>query len=347
MGLMTACELVAAGEIPVVLDRAAVGSEASWAAGGIISPLFPWRYQNAVTALTKFSQDRYPAFCAELSRLTGIDPEFVVSGMLVLDSGEETIAEAWAVRCGAVCRRIAGIDIRATEPAVCGGSEGAILLPEVAQVRNPRLIKALKIYLADAGVQFIENTAAIGFEVSDRRLRGVRTATNTLAAERCIVTAGAWTAQVLASTNIQLPLRPVKGQMLLLHAPPLVRAIILGNDIYLIPRSDGQILVGSTVEECGFDKSVTEGARSYLLNKAINLVPALKQARVVHQWAGLRPGSPNSVPFIGEHPRVRGLFVNAGHHRNGIVTAPASARLLVDLMLGRVPILPPSPYAVP
>jgi glycine oxidase len=133
--------------------------------------------------------------------------------------------------------------------------------------------------------------------------------------------------------------------MLVLRSQPgHISHIILKRGHYLIPRQDGRILVGSTVEETGFDRSITDLAHSELRAAAVELAPSLNECPVEHHWAGLRPGSPDGTPFIGEHPNIRGLFVCGGHFRNGIVLAPASARLATDLMLGRPPLFDPTPY---
>jgi glycine oxidase len=133
----------------------------------------------------------------------------------------------------------------------------------------------------------------------------------------------------------------------LLRAPPgIVRGIVLYRGDYLIPRSDGRVLVGSTLENAGFNKATTSQARNDLRTKAIEWVPALSKSQVEHHWSGLRPGSPAGIPYVGEHPHIRGLYFNTGHFRCGVVLAPASAQLATDLMLGRTPELSPTPYAV-
>jgi glycine oxidase len=135
--------------------------------------------------------------------------------------------------------------------------------------------------------------------------------------------------------------------MILFHAQPgAISRIVLHNDRYVIPRRDGRVLVGSTVEHRGFDKTITDQARASLKQYALDHFPLLEQADIEHHWAGLRPGSPQGIPYIGPVPGIDGLYLNAGHFRNGVVLAPASARLMSDIVLGRNPILPPAPYAL-
>ena len=157
------------------------------------------------------------------------------------------------------------------------------------------------------------------------------------------VAAGAWTGQLL-----NLPVAPVRGQMLWYQAEPgLIGHILIDDDEYLIPRRDGVVLVGSTVEQAGFDPTTTVAAREYLQGVAARLCPALAQIEPAGQWAGLRPGSPEGIPYIGPHPSLAGLYVNAGHFRNGINLAPASAALLADLLTETAPELDKLPYSVP
>ena len=144
---------------------------------------------------------------------------------------------------------------------------------------------------------------------------------------------------------MRLPVRPVKGQMIAYQAPPgLVQRVVLKDGRYVIPRSDGLLLVGSTLEEAGFDKATDEEALVSLKRSAENIIPALADCPVAHHWAGLRPGSPEGIPFIGALPDFPNVFINAGHYRNGLVLAPASTHLLVDQLLGRKPLMDPAPY---
>jgi glycine oxidase len=189
------------------------------------------------------------------------------------------------------------------------------------------------------------NIAVTGFRSERGRLTAVLTSQGDLPADQCVVCAGAWTAELLATTGLALPIKPIRGQMLLYRGrPDQLRHIIVRNYRYLIPRRDGYILAGSTLEDVGFDPSTTSAAKAEIHADAIRIMPALADCPLEAHWAGLRPGTPEGAPYIGEHPAITGLFVCAGHHRNGFALAPASARLCTDLMLNRKPLLPPAPY---
>jgi glycine oxidase len=190
-----------------------------------------------------------------------------------------------------------------------------------------------------------EQCEVSGFIHKDGQVEGVVTSQGALKAERIVVCGGAWAAQLLAQLNVQLPVRPVKGQMIAYQAPQgLVQRVVLKDGRYIIPRADGLLLVGSTLEETGFDKTTDEAALASLRQSAEAMLPALATCPVAHQWAGLRPGSPEGIPFIGAIPEWPTVFVNAGHYRNGLVLAPASTHLLVDQLLGREPLIDPAPY---
>lgn len=327
----------------VVIDRQSVGSESSWAGGGVLSPLHPSLYPQVVTELCMWSQRGYSSLAEQLRQLTGTDSEWIESGLLVLDR-ERKITDI-GPNTHVSSDVINAEELGALEPRLKPQTSGAQWFPHVAQIRTPRFVKALQAALKQRGVQFEQNREVEGFDVGAGRLRGIRLKEATIETDRCVVSAGAWSSEVLRGTGITLPIRPIRGQMLLVRAPPgLISHIIVQNYRYLIPRRDGRILVGSTLEDVGFNKDITATAREELVNFAVHLVPELAGYPIEHHWAGLRPGSPDDIPFIGPHPQVEGLFVCTGHHRNGFAMGPASARLAVDLVLGRPPLFDPWPY---
>lgn len=346
IGLLSARLLAEAGVEVCLLDQGALGGEASWAGGGIVSPLYPWRYRPAVTALAHWSQDFYPQLGGQLLHDTGIDPEVYVTGLYWLDQ-EQAAPLAWAAREGRPMQSVAIEAVYRAVPALARSFSQALHMPGVANVRNPRLVRALRAALGQMpNVTVHEQCAVSGFIREGERICGVRTSIGEMGADRVVVAAGAWSGELLRSLGIALPVEPVKGQMILYKcAEDFLTSIVLANGRYAIPRRDGHILVGSTLEHVGFDKTPTEEALASLKASAVGLLPALADAEVVGHWAGLRPGSPHGIPFIGPVPGCEGLWLNCGHFRNGLVLAPASCRLLADLLLGRDPIVDPAPYA--
>lgn len=346
IGLMTAYELDAAGAKVTLVEMGDTGRQSSWAGGGILSPLYPWRHAGAVNALVTWSQAVYPEFCTQLFEASGIDPEYNRSGLMILDVVDEDHALAWAEAQGITVEVLDRAAMEEKEPGLEPSLDRALWLPEVGQVRNPRLTRALRGAI-DKRVKIREEEEVLELRTSAGRITGVRTTAGEIAASQVIVCTGAWTAQLLDKIGRKPQIQPVRGQMILFYAKPgQIRHVTLYRDRYVIPRKDGRVLIGSTIEEAGFDKRTTAEAKEELYRVAVELFPLLKRTPIEDHWAGLRPGSPSDIPYICPYPEVEGLFINAGHFRNGLVTGPASARLAADLVLGREPILPVSAYAL-
>lgn len=348
MGLMTARELALSGCRVTLLERSMPGREASWAGGGIVSPLYPWRYPPAVTALSRHARATYPQLVAALAQETGIDPELDPCGMLMLDAEDVRDALAWAASEQELVQRFDQVSLQQQWPWLADGWQDGLFMPGIAHVRNPRLLQALYASLDHLGVPVVTGADVNGSIPDGNRIAAVTTRDGReFSADQMILCGGAWSRILLdgMGAGFALPVRPVKGQMLLYRAQPgLLPCMVMSNGRYLIPRKDGHILCGSTLEETGFEKETSLDARLSLMQTAGRLLPALAGLEPVAQWAGLRPGSPNGIPFIGRVPGKDNLWVNAGHYRNGLVLAPASARLIVDLVLQRTPVLDPAPY---
>jgi glycine oxidase len=246
---------------------------------------------------------------------------------------------------------LSAVDISAAYaavPVLGAGYSRAIYMANVANVRNPRLVKSLKAaLLALPNVTLHEQCEVSGFIREGDNVLGVHTAAGDVLGDRVVLAAGAWSGELLKTLGLELPVEPVKGQMILYKcASDFLPRMILAKGRYAIPRRDGHILVGSTLEYEGFDKTTTDSALESLKASAVELIPALADAEVVGHWAGLRPGSPEGIPYIGPVPGLDGLWLNCGHFRNGLVLAPASCQLLADLLSGREPIIDAAPYAL-
>lgn len=320
IGLSSALELARGGATVTILERGVCGGESSWAGGGILSPLPPWDYPAAVTDLTQLSCRLFPEWVGRVAEISGIDPEYRVSGLRVMPPFDAEKAAQWC----------AGHGVRLEQDG-----EG-LWLPDVAQVRNPRLIKALRLALERMGVRIVERAEVTGIVSTEDRVERLDTTAGPFAAEHYVVAAGAWSKKLLGKQGVQLDIKPVRGQMLLYKAQPgMLRHIILQNGTYLIPRDDGHILVGSTLEDVGFDKATTEEARVALHARALGMLPQLAEAEFIQHWAGLRPAAPGNIPTIARHPQLENLFLNSGHFRYGVTMAPASAQILANRLLNR------------
>lgn len=344
IGCATAMELARRGARVAVVDRGRLGGESTWAGGGILSPLLPWDYPGPVTRLTAWSAGLYPQWVAGLIADTGLDPEYLPDGMLVLPPFERRKAVAWGEAHGMRVEQVAAHRIM---PELERSGE-ALWLPGVAQVRNPRLAQVLARWLELRGVEVIDDTEVRRILFADNRISGVETSRGEMTAATYIVAAGAWSAGLLGELAPPVVLNPVRGQMLLFRiAPGALSRVVMQNGIYLIPRKDGHVLAGSTLENAGFDKSTTEEAATLLRRVAGEIFPGLRGQEPVMHWAGLRPGSPHNIPVIDRHPHMENLYLNTGHFRYGVTMAPGSALLLASRIFREEPPVHIAPYDWP
>ncbi len=333
--MLSARELSKAGLDVLLLDKGMLGQESSWAGGGILSPLHPWRYVERVNEIAMDGHNLYPQLAEELYQQSGIDPEYNRCGLLVLDSTEQQAATEWAKKWSMKLELVEGnLALQDILPGIASGYSQGLWMPDVAQMRNPRLVKALRGSLDAMGIQYLENTPVERLEVHNQQISGVVANGKTYHSERVLIAGGAWSASILRDYGDVPSIEPVKGQMIIFKGQPgdLERMVLCENR-YLIPRRDGRILCGSTIEHTGFDKSTSESVADELRNSGISLFPALAKMQVEHHWAGLRPGSPDGIPYIGRHNDINGLYINSGHYRNGVILGIGSARRAASLII--------------
>ena len=347
MGLWAARELRGRGLAVTLVERDRPGRQASWASAGIIGQTVR-ATEDPVLALRARSADRYAAFARDLFDETGVDVGYAENGDLVpaLSESEAGPLEAETRRQIAEGHRVEWVDgpaLRALEPALGPRVVGA-RVGDAAQVDPRRLCQALERACHLRGVEIRTGAAAVELVVSRDRVAGVRTLLGDVAAPRVVVAAGSWSGELRGAVPA-VPVVPQRGQILALGRGdvPLRRTIRKIGDPYLVPRPDGRLVVGATRESAGYDATPTAGGVAWLLDSAIELVPALAAAPIVEIWTGFRPLSPDGHPMIGPG-RLDGLFFLTGHGPSGIAPAPASVELLVALMLGEAPPVPPAPF---
>ena len=332
IGLYTAYYLVSRDVKVTVIDRGSFGRGSSWAAGGILTPLLPWDYTPAVTDLTNDAASRYTDLSAELRTSTGIDTEFWRCGLEVLQSDQYSNAKHW---CQQHTVSTSTTDVPSKNPRVheLHGSFNGLSLPRVAQIRSPRLLQALSAHLATCGVNMISDTEIVECVIENDQVTGVRTPHARIQTDKLVWATGAWAGQIQSThPYVTLPkVDPVRGQMIAFDGKSVgLDTIIYNAGHYLIPRKDGLILAGSTLEHVGFDQSVTAAALLELQQKSLLLLPQLAACKITHQWSGLRPASNENIPTIGPHPHIKGLYFNCGHFRYGVAMAPKSAEIITD-----------------
>lgn len=329
-GLSSAFRLASAGAQVTLLEKNTVGAEATWAGGGILSPLMPWDYADAVNQLCHHSAQNYAAWVDDIRIHSAIDPELWVCGMQVNLPTSLKPEPSWL-------RQHANTypDFTTTQH-----NQAGLWLPKIAQIRNPRLIKSLKSALVKLGVNILEHsgTATLQHATDMPRIAHISSQHGVHKARDYLICGGAWSQQILTHTPPAKAIAPVKGQMLLFQAETdMLTHIIYQQGTYIIPRQDGHILVGSTVEHTAFDKSTTPEAKQQLMQQALQMLPALQTAQLMQHWSGLRPGSPSNIPTIAQHPNIHNLFINAGHFRYGVTMAATSSQIISDLIQRQTP----------
>jgi glycine oxidase len=329
-----------------VFDRGAAGSGASHAAAGMLAAACEAEPgEEDLVALGRESQARWPAFAEELLRVSGIDVELRREGTLVLALTADDQAEIghrleFQKKLDLPLEWLSAAATRAREPHLAGKISGALFSPEDHQVDNRKLAQALRVAAESAGVKIHEYQPVKEILVQSGRARGVALEDGTVfSADIVVLAAGAWSRGIAGlPPDRRPPVRPVKGQMLALHmdaAAPLLNHVLWAPGAYLVPRRDGRLIVGGTVEEKGFDDTITAGGLLTLLEAAWRAVPAIEELPVAETWVGHRPGSRDDAPILGRGP-LEGLFYATGHHRNGILLAPITADAMARLILDDV-----------
>jgi glycine oxidase len=348
IGLSVALELAGQGAAVTVLEQGDFGREASWAGAGILPP---GNLEAAVTPearLRALSHSLWPDWAESLAAETGIETGYARCGGLEMRTGTgdrvEDLAheiEAWRAE-GARVEELDSDAIKDVEPLVSPHVTAAYRLPDLGQVRNPRLLKALLAACATRGVRLRAGTPVIGLDeegegsVDDksRRVASVRTHSGAVRGGRYLVTGGAWSRGLLTSVGVDVAISPVRGQMVLVsQTPRMFSHVLQTGSRYIVPRDDGRILIGSTEEHVGFFKANTATAVSELLAFGASRVPTLAQARFECAWSGLRPGSADGLPYLGRVAGFDNLFISAGHFRSGLQMSPGTARLTRQALL--------------
>ncbi len=349
IGLTSAYFLAKAGLTVGVLDRGGLGKEASWAGAGIIPPGNPDRAATPADKLRGIGSARFAEFSAELRELTGIDNGYRrCGGIEFLHAHETDIVELWETE-GIAFERLSRRDLALREPALAPVDADAHFLPDCAQVRNPWHMRALAETCEHAGVD-LSPDSLVGEWMTERgRVAGIKLVTGErISAGRFLLAAGAWSEGLLESLGHRPGVHPVRGQIVLLNRPtPEVAHILMLGKQYVVPREDGRVLIGSTEEpEAGFEKWATPAGVGELIAFMTRLIPTWGGAQIEKCWAGLRPGSPDGLPFIGPVPGWENVFVAAGHFRAGVQLSIGTAQAITELLTGQPTCVPLEAFAL-
>lgn len=349
IGLSLAWRLAEQGASVTVVEQGEPGMGASWAGAGMLPPA---DLNVAATPFQKLRAVSHPLWAdwsRQLQEKTGIDNGYRACGALemVWEEEEATTVEKTLISEGANYQKLTKPYIHQFESAVSDEIPIALRIPEMAQVRNPRHIKSLVAACRQLNVKMVTGEPVIDFDQQGERITGIRTATQHLSADQYCLTTGAWSGAVGERLGWEVPVKPVRGQIVLLATErlPFTHILETGSQ-YLVPRPDGRILIGSTTEHVGFNKQNSVEGITSLLEFATRLVPALSQAQFETCWAGFRPGSEDGLPFLGKAEQFDNLFYAFGHYRDGLQQSSGTAVLMSELLQGQDTSIDLSPYSL-
>jgi glycine oxidase len=335
IGCSIALKLAEAGVKVTLIERGRIGCEASSAAAGMLSPQADALRPDDFFKLSLRSRALYKDFVAHLHEATGIDAQLRDEGTLFvsIDQVEDHADDwtNWQMAAGLRLAKISAAEVFKIEPAITRRATRAFFMADDHQVENRRLMEALAVAVKRAGVAVLEGKEVTGLRIEQGQVKGVQCGTETLFAGSVLMAAGSWSGQLLESDGVSAKTIPARGQMIAVRNSAVTH-VLHSSRIYLVPRLDGRLLIGATIEYAGFAKANTaEGLRS-LLDAAIELVPEIADAEIVETWSGLRPDTNDHLPILGE-TEIKNLWLATGHYRNGILLAPITAELMTQSIL--------------
>ncbi|MEH7416238.1 glycine oxidase ThiO [Neobacillus drentensis] len=341
-GSSIAYQLSKMGKRVVVIEKNHLACEASSAAAGMLAAQAEIEEDGPFFQLALKSQAMFPDLSKELLEISGIDIEFVQKGMIKIAETEEVAKEVQQQEAFQQCwdPEIEWLDshsLRELEPSLSPAVAGGMYLPNDGHVQPAKLSLAFAKGAEQFEATILENTEVISFIYEQDRVIGVQTTLGNIHCNQVVLATGAWASKLMHETGIDMTVYPVKGECfsVMADSPIINRTIFSDKQCYLVPKRNGEIYIGATQVENTFDKSVTPGGIASLVERAVQLVPQIKDARWERVWAGVRPQTGDGLPYIGEHPLWKGLFIAAGHYRNGILLSPVTGRLVADLLEGR------------
>jgi glycine oxidase len=320
VGCVTAIKLKESGYDVTVVDKSVVGEESSAAGAGIIFPLMPWNYESRVFDLCIGALTFYKNLSINLIKAGFEDPEFIESGMICIDPSDKEQIMQWGEKN----------NFKINDYLF--NNRPSYEIVKVAQINPKKLMKSLKQYISKLGIELIENVNMRKIEKKSNYLNGWPTKNNKLIkGDFFVTTAGAWSSEI--NDDYKNKIYPIRGQIIKYPKSEIkLDKILYSKNFYLLQRKCGSILAGSTVENVGFDKTITSKAANDLIEKAINLIPELSNLRPCSQWAGLRPGVKGNIPFIEQDNNYKNVYINSGHYRYGLTMAPKSANEVLKLI---------------
>jgi glycine oxidase len=343
MGCACGHRLLEAGFQVTLLEKSLPGAESSAAAAGILGAQSEVSESGPFFELCLASRKLFRAYAGELQSLTGISIDYEDSGVLevALDPAEGRLAigrAEWMLDRGLRVEVLDREQAKKLEPALSDQMIGANYYPDDHQIDPVRLSRALAASVALLGGEFRSGVRVTGLAIESGEVVGVETEAGRIACDRVVIAGGAWSTNLDGLQGVRTRIKPMAGQIIQVETrPPLFRHVVYGFKGYIVPRADGRVLMGSTLEDRGFDKAVTVDGVNRVTGMAIELVPGLAKGRLTDTWSGLRPAPEDGKPLLGAAKGIAGLFFATGHYRNGILLTPITAEIICDLMLNRKP----------
>lgn len=351
MGCAAAHELARRGVSVTVLERSVPGAEASSAAAGILGAQVEAHHPGPMTALGLLSSKLYPALVKDLEQVSGISIGYRRSGVLKVAYDKNDVSRyarelAWQGRARLKLARLSRTELTSREAALSAELTGGLWFENDATLEPRALLSALRVAAEKRGAQFRSGSFVKRIAEQGGRAVGVELDDGSLVpGSHVVLAAGSWTSLLTGGEDNMQRVVPARGQIVELKTnAPLLSSVVFGPDCYLVPRADGRLLIGSTLEFVGFRREVTAGAVAKLLAAAIRLVPALAEAELSGSWSSFRPYTQDELPLLGPSA-TPGLILMSGHYRNGILLAPISARIVAGAVLGEKPPLDLAPFA--
>lgn len=337
IGLSLARELHKKGISRIAIAECGeIGKEASYAAAGMLAPHAETEKLDDFYNFCSESNALYPDFAREIFDETGVDIEFDKSGTLYLAFTDEDVEEIrcrfeWQKNAGFEVERLTARETGQSEPFVSPDVLESLYFPNDWQVENRKLLYALRKFCKLSEIEIRENAEIINLLEENGKIVGAETGNEKFYAQKTVIATGAWTS-LIKSESVRLPpVKPIRGQMISFHAAKrLFQKVIYSPRGYIVPRADGRILAGATIEDAGFDKSVSKAGIELLRDHALEIAPNLVNLDIYESWAGLRPFAPDGLPVLGAFSEVENLFIATAHYRNGILLAPLTAKILAD-----------------
>jgi glycine oxidase len=339
-GMLTARALHQAGMQVMLIEQHELGRDSSWAANGMLNPIYPWRCPKPVMDLMLSGLEHYPTLSEALSEVSGIDMQWEASGSVYFDVNEFDAAQAWATHYQQTYQVLDNpAALQRCDSALASTFKQGLYFPEFCQLRNPRQLAALRAWLRLNPLLISEHTPVDSLIIEGGEIRGVRLGQQDWLAKRVILTTGAWSTTF---AELQLNIRSTTTHSVIFRGEPdVLKHMVIQEGKSLVPRRDGRIVFSTPLST---NAEVLADPLAAMKAEAMQLVPAVEHIRMQHQWCGVFPETADGLPFIGEHSQIKNLWVNVGLAQYGLAATVASAQLLVAQVLGQTPEIDPTPF---